>query len=86
MIGNVDLKLSYDTKIDETMSTENENKDFNATSDKTDVMPYFYYFDINRRVYEKDGKRSNAPFYEEHFVKILYEKLNGYFFKTFKLI
>ena len=31
MIGNVDLKLSYDTKIDETMSTEEENKDFNAT-------------------------------------------------------
>ena len=38
--------------------------------DKAAVMPCFYHFDVNRRVYEKDGKRSNAPFYEEHFVKI----------------
>lgn len=35
-----------------------------------DTMPCFYHFDINRRVYEKDGIKSNAPFYEEHFVKI----------------
>lgn len=35
-----------------------------------DVMPCFYYFDLNRRVYEKDGKKRNSPFYEEHFVKI----------------
>ena len=33
-------------------------------------MPCFYYFDVNRRVYEKDGIKRNAPFYEEHFVKI----------------
>ena len=30
----------------------------------------FYYFDINRRVYEKNGVKSNAPFFEDHFVKI----------------
>ena len=34
------------------------------------VMPCFYYFDVNRRVYEKDGIKRNSPFYEEHFVKI----------------
>ena len=38
--------------------------------DKTAVMPCFYYFDVNRRVYEKEGIKRNAPFYEEHFVKI----------------
>ena len=38
--------------------------------DKTAVMPCFYHFDVNRRVYEKDGVKRNAPFYEEHFVKI----------------
>lgn len=32
--------------------------------------PIFYYFNQNRRVYEKDGKKSLSPFYEEHFVKI----------------
>lgn len=37
---------------------------------KTDVMPCFYYFDVNKRVYEKDGVKRNAPFYDEHFVKI----------------
>ena len=31
--------------------------------DKTAVMPCFYYFDVNRRVYEKDGIKRNAPFY-----------------------
>ena len=35
-----------------------------------DVMPSFYFFDINRRIYEKDGIKSNSPVYEEHFVKI----------------
>ena len=34
------------------------------------VMPCFYYFDVNRRVYEKNGVRRNSPFYEEYFVKI----------------
>lgn len=36
----------------------------------TAVMPCFYHFDVNRRVYEKYGIKRNAPFYEEHFVKI----------------
>lgn len=36
----------------------------------TTVMPCFYHFDVNIRVYEKNGIRRNAPFYEEHFVKI----------------
>lgn len=30
----------------------------------------FYHFDPNRRVYEKNGVRSNSPYYEDHFVKI----------------
>ena len=30
--------------------------------DKTAGMPCFYHFDVNRRVYEKDGIRRNAPF------------------------
>ena len=34
------------------------------------VMPCFYYFDVNSRVYEKNGIKRNSPFYEEHFVKI----------------
>lgn len=34
------------------------------------VMPCFYHFDVNRRVYEKNGIRRNSPFYEEHFIKI----------------
>jgi hypothetical protein len=38
--------------------------------DKTAVMPCFYHFDVNRRVYEKDGIRINTPFYDEYFVKI----------------
>ena len=38
--------------------------------DKTAVMPCFYHFDVNRRVYEKDGVKTNSPVYEEHFVKI----------------
>jgi hypothetical protein len=36
----------------------------------TAVMPCFYHFDVNRRVYEKDGVKTNSPVYEEHFVKI----------------
>lgn len=32
--------------------------------------PTLYYFDINRRVYEKDGVKGNAPIYEKHFIKI----------------
>jgi type I restriction-modification system DNA methylase subunit len=38
--------------------------------DKTAVMPCFYHFDVNRRVYEKDGMKRNSPYYDEHFVKI----------------
>ena len=38
--------------------------------DKTAVMPCFYHFDVNKRVYEKDGVKTNSPIYEEHFVKI----------------
>jgi hypothetical protein len=38
--------------------------------DKTAVMPCFYHFDVNRRVYEKDGIKRNSPYYDEHFVKI----------------
>lgn len=38
--------------------------------DKTAVMPCFYYFDINNRIYEKDDVRKSSPYYEEHFVKI----------------
>jgi len=38
--------------------------------EKADVMPCFYHFDVNRRVYEKDGIRKNSPYYDEHFVKI----------------
>ena len=34
------------------------------------VMPCFYHFDVNKRVYEKDGVKTNYPIYEEHFVKI----------------
>ena len=37
--------------------------------DKTAVMPCFYHFDVNKRVYEKDGVKTNSPIYEEHFVK-----------------
>jgi type I restriction-modification system DNA methylase subunit len=36
----------------------------------TAVMPCFYHFDVNKRVYEKDGVKTNSPIYEEHFVKI----------------
>ena len=38
--------------------------------DKTAVMPCFYHFDVNKRVYEKDSVKTNSPIYEEHFVKI----------------
>ena len=48
---------------------KNDNTEDKALN-KTDVMPCFYHFDVNRRVYEKDGIKRNAPFYEEHFVKI----------------
>ena len=34
------------------------------------VMPCFYHFDVNNRVYEKDGVKTNAPVYERHFIKI----------------
>jgi hypothetical protein len=37
---------------------------------QTAVMPCFYHFDVNRRVYEKDGIKRNSPYYDEHFVKI----------------
>ncbi len=38
--------------------------------DKTAVMPCFYHFDVNRRIYEKDGIKRKSPYYDEHFVKI----------------
>lgn len=47
--------------------TKNDN---NSALRKTNVSCSFYYFDINRRIYEKNGVKSNSPFYEEHFVKI----------------
>ena len=50
----------------------------------TAVMPCFYHFDINRRIYEKDGVKRNAPFYEEHFVKInIVEETNKEFICQF---
>ena len=52
------------------MEDKNSNLEQNPPFCKTDVMPCFYHFDPNSRVYEKDGKKSNSPFYEEHFVKI----------------
>lgn len=53
------------------MSKENISKEnLNSVLRKTDVSCSFYYFDINRRVYVKNGVKSNASFYEEHFVKI----------------
>jgi type I restriction-modification system DNA methylase subunit len=36
----------------------------------TAVMPRFYYFDANNRVYEVDGIRQSSPYYEKHFTKI----------------
>ena len=53
------------------MSKENISKETdNSALRKTNVSCSFYYFDINRRIYEKNGVKSNSPFYEEHFVKI----------------
>lgn len=52
---------------------------------KTDVSCSFYYFDINRRIYEKNGIKSNAPFYEEHFVKInIIDENDKEYIDTFK--
>ena len=34
------------------------------------VTPCFYYFDNNKRVYEKDGVITNSQNYEKHFIKI----------------
>ena len=34
------------------------------------VMPCFYHFDTNRRIYENNGEKRNSHFYEYHFVKI----------------
>ena len=48
----------------------NTNKSQTEQLPQDAVMPCFYHFDVNRRVYEKDGIKRNAPFYEEHFVKI----------------
>ena len=43
---------------------------------KTAVMPCFYHFDINRRVYEKDGIKRN---YEKDYYIALYCPItNGY--------
>ena len=38
---------------------------------KTTVMPCFYHFDVNNRVYEVDGVKQSAPYYEKHFIKIV---------------
>lgn len=53
------------------MSKENdcENNETKALS-QIAVMPCFYYFDINNRIYEKDGIKTNSPIYEKHFIKI----------------
>lgn len=50
----------------ESMWDNNENKSLIQNN----VIPCFYYFDINRRVYEKNGFKRKSPFYEEHFIKI----------------
>lgn len=41
--------IAPNTKIDETMSTENENKDINATSHKTNVVRSFVNVKLNRK-------------------------------------
>ena len=48
----------------------NTNKDQVPQCDKPTVSTCFYHFDVNRRVYEKDGIKRNSPYYDEHFVKI----------------
>jgi len=51
-----------------------ENTDKNTQipqSLKNAVMPCFYHFDVNNRVYEVDGVRQSSPYYEKHFTKIV---------------
>jgi len=41
------------------------------TKENNTKLTYFYYFDVNNRVYEVDRIRKAFPYYEKHFIKIV---------------
>lgn len=61
------ITINHKFKQIQTMNTEENNTQLSQSS----VMPCFYHFDVNNRVYEVDGIIQTSPYYEKYFTKII---------------